>query len=103
MRGQDVYSPGRTMSNASAPRRLFVGDLHGCLAELDELLDRFGFRPGRDLLFSVGDVVGKGPDVPGTLRRLRDSGATAVMGNHDHALVEAARRLKAGKHPKHLD
>ena len=103
MRGQDVYSPIGTMSIASQARRLFVGDLHGCLAELNELLDRFGFRPGRDGLYSVGDVVGKGPDVPGTLRLLREAGARVVMGNHDHALVEAARQLQAGKHPKHPD
>src|SRR5258705_817033 len=103
MRGQDVYSPSGTMKTASAARRLFVGDLHGCLGELDALLDRFGFAPGRDRLFSVGDVIGKGPDVPGTLRRLRELGARAVLGNHDAALLDAARQMKAGKTPKHRD
>ncbi|MDB5050516.1 MAG: metallophosphoesterase [Fibrobacteres bacterium] len=91
------------MTSASNARRLFVGDLHGCLAELNELLDRFGFHPGRDRLFSVGDVIGKGPDVPGTLRRLKDLEAQAVLGNHDFALLQAARQIKAGKHPKHRD
>ncbi|MEO7424519.1 MAG: metallophosphoesterase [Fibrobacteria bacterium] len=90
--------------NASAPaRRLFVGDLHGCLAELDALLARFAFRPGRDRLFSVGDVMGKGPDVTGTLRRLKELGAQAVLGNHDFALLQAARQMEAGKQPKHAD
>src|SRR6266850_955746 len=103
MRSQDVYSPSGTMNSASKARRLFVGDLHGCLAELNGLLDRFGFRPGRDRLFSVGDVIGKGPDVLGTLRRLRELGAEAVLGNHDFALLEAARRMKAGQKPKHRD
>jgi hypothetical protein len=85
------------------PRRLFVGDLHGCLAELDALLSRFGFRPGTDRLFSVGDVIGKGPDVPGTLRRLKDLEATVVVGNHDFSLLEADRQIKAGQEPKHRD
>lgn len=90
------------MDRALKARRLFVGDLHGCLEELDALLHRFGFRPGRDRLFSVGDVIGKGPDVPGTLRRLRDLGAKAVLGNHDSALLDAARGLSQ-RHRDYLD
>src|SRR5690606_17464980 len=37
----DTY-PGR---DGAPPRRLFVGDLHGCLEELEALLEKFGFRP----------------------------------------------------------
>ena len=85
-------------------RRFFVGDLHGCRAELDALLDVFGFRPGRDTLYSVGDVVGKGPDVPGTLQRLRDLGALAVAGNHDLSLVKTVRHpARPGRHREYLD
>lgn len=78
------------MAGVKRPRRLFVGDLHGCRAELDALLAAFAFRPGVDRLFSVGDVVGKGPDVPGTLGRLRELGAGVVAGNHELALLKAA-------------
>lgn len=93
-------SPRRDGASA---RRLFVGDLHGCLGELDALLEKFAFRPGLDRLFSVGDVVGKGPDVPGTLRRLKTLDAGAVLGNHDVALLEAARQEAAGEKPRHAD
>ena len=88
--------------NASS-RRLFVGDLHGCLAELDLLLSRFDFRPGIDALYSVGDIIGKGPDVTGTLRRLRELGAGAVLGNHDVSLLESARLERSGRKPKYRD
>jgi diadenosine tetraphosphatase ApaH/serine/threonine PP2A family protein phosphatase len=71
-------------------RRLFVGDLHGCREELDALLQAFAFKPGSDRLFSAGDVTGKGPDIPGTLRRLRELGAEGVIGNHDNYLLKAA-------------
>ncbi len=91
------------MDSPTQARRLFVGDLHGCLPELDALLAKFAFRPGIDRLFSVGDVVGKGPDVPGTLRRLKELGAHAVLGNHDFALLQAARQMQAGRKPKHAD
>jgi len=78
-----------------AKRRLFVGDLHGCLDELDGLLAKFAFRPGLDSLYSVGDVVGKGPRVPDTLRRLRALGAGVVLGNHDAFLVDAVHAPEA--------
>lgn len=78
-------------------RRLFVGDLHGCLAELNDLLDKFGFRAGQDELFSVGDVVGKGPSVPGTLALLRELKAGVVRGNHDEYLMKAVRTAEADR------
>ncbi len=70
-------------------RRLFVGDLHGCLDELEALLALFQFVPGQDLLFSVGDVVGKGPQVEGLLRRLTELGARVVRGNHEELFLRA--------------
>ena len=84
-------------------RRLFVGDLHGCREELDALLEAFAFRPGKDRLFSVGDVVGKGPDVRGVLQKLWDLGAQAVRGNHDQALLDAAGLPEDRRKPKHWE
>lgn len=88
---------------AGGVRRLFVGDLHGCRAELEALLALFGFREG-DRLFSVGDVVGKGPNVHGTLKLLKDLGAGVVKGNHELTLLKAARHPAGGsKGPGYLD
>jgi protein phosphatase len=82
-----------------------IGDVHGCLAELDELLDRLGWSAagetgarshpeGRKAIF-LGDLVDRGPDVPGVLRRtmaMVESGAAlAVPGNHDTKLVRKLR------------
>lgn len=88
---------------AGTGRRLFVGDLHGCRQELDDLLAAFAFVPGRDRLFSAGDVVGKGPDVPGTLRRLKDLGAQVVAGNHEMALLKAAAGHGSGRGRDYLE
>lgn len=84
-----------------------VGDVHGCLGELVLLLTQLGYRcrfdagdrpvgarhpDGRTLVFT-GDLVDRGPDVPGTLRlamgMLRDGDALAVCGNHDDKLRRA--------------
>jgi hypothetical protein len=52
-------------------RTIIVGDVHGCLAELDALLEYVGFSRG-DRLVSVGDLVVRGPDPTGVLDRLRE-------------------------------
>jgi len=48
-------------------RTLFVGDVHGCLTELEGLLNLAGFLPKRDRLFFVGDLINRGPDSLGVL------------------------------------
>lgn len=64
-------------------RRIFVGDIQGCRAQLDDLLRAVAFQPGRDALHPVGDLINKGPDSPGVLRRLVELQAQPVLGNHD--------------------
>lgn len=71
----------------TAPRRVFVGDIQGCRAQLEQLLDAIAFDPERDRLYPVGDLVNKGPDSLGTLRLLKAIGALPVQGNHDRSWV----------------
>ncbi len=69
-----------------------VGDLQGCLQPLKCLLRQVEFQPGRDVLWSVGDVVNRGPKCLKTLRflyRMRDS-LRMVLGNHDLHLLAVA-------------
>lgn len=79
--------------------RYAVGDLQGCFDPLRRLLDRVAFDPARDVLWSTGDLVNRGPQSLECLRFFRDLGGSArvVLGNHDlHLLAVAAgiRRLK---------
>ncbi|MEC8653587.1 MAG: metallophosphoesterase [Planctomycetota bacterium] len=64
-------------------RRIFVGDIQGCLAQLRALLEAADFARGRDVLVPVGDMVNKGPDSEGVLDLLIDVEAQPVLGNHD--------------------
>jgi bis(5'-nucleosyl)-tetraphosphatase (symmetrical) len=70
-----------------------VGDIQGCLEPLQCLLEAVGFTPGEDTLWSVGDLVNRGPASLQTLRFLYDmrDDLVAVLGNHDlHLLATAA-------------
>lgn len=83
------------------PRRLIVGDIHGCADELAELLFRFKFMPGHDVLYSVGDVIGKGPKAREALELLRQFGARATLGNHEQHLLNAAALPPSERTPRH--
>jgi bis(5'-nucleosyl)-tetraphosphatase (symmetrical) len=72
-------------------RRIFVGDIQGCLRELERLLEKVGFDPERDELHPVGDFVNRGPDSLGVLRLARKLGAGGVLGNHDLHLLQIVR------------
>ena len=42
--------------------RWVVGDVHGCVRELERLLRQIRYDEGRDELWSIGDLLNKGPD-----------------------------------------
>ncbi len=79
---------------AAVPDTWVIGDLQGCCTPLDTLLNHpdIGRDPHTRLWFA-GDLVNRGPDSLGTLRRVMALGdrAVAVLGNHDlHLLAVAA-------------
>ncbi|ALC20159.1 polynucleotide kinase-phosphatase [Streptomyces pristinaespiralis] len=71
-----------------------IGDIHGCSSELETLLGKLGYvdgahPEGRTAVF-VGDLVDRGPDSPGVLRRVMAmvaaGNALCVPGNHENKL-----------------
>lgn len=71
-----------------------IGDIHGALHKLRQLLarceDHAGGRPRRYVF--LGDYIDRGPDSAGVLRVLRDMAArlpdvVALMGNHEAMLL----------------
>lgn len=69
-----------------------IGDIQGCDAALQRLLDKIGFSPSRDTIVLLGDLVNRGPDSAAVLRRVQGFGASALslLGNHDLHLLGVA-------------
>ncbi|MDQ0773839.1 protein phosphatase [Streptomyces aurantiacus] len=76
-----------------------IGDIHGCASELDTLLGKLGYvdgvhPEGRTAVF-VGDLVDRGPDSPGVLRRVM-----SMVGSGDALCVPGNHENKYGRHLK---
>lgn len=64
-------------------RDFAVGDIHGHFTRLQSALDAAGFDPAVDRLFSVGDLVDRGPECRDVLDWLDKPWFHPVRGNHD--------------------
>lgn len=68
-------------------RDLIVGDVHGYFGRLQAAIDAVGFDPERDRLFSVGDLVDRGPECDLALEWLAKPWFHAVRGNHEDMAI----------------
>jgi len=93
---------GRSLLNASIkralqrePRVIAIGDVHGCIDELQALLRKCDYQPG-DLVIFLGDLVSKGPDSTSVVKMAREIGAIGVRGNHDFEVIRWHQAIKSG-------
>ena len=77
-------------------RDFILGDLHGTTILLRALMEHVVFDPGKDRLFSVGDLIDKGKDSPGGLALLRQPWFHAVKGNHEEMMLDYLLMHKFG-------
>ena len=69
-------------------RTLVIGDIHGCYGELSDLIEKFS-PTDKDQIYSVGDVINRGPDSSKCIELLKDLKAKVVMGNHEHWYIRS--------------
>ncbi len=84
-------TPGRTIA---------IGDIHGCLAALQALIDVIA-PSAEDTLITLGDYIDRGPDSSGVLELLCELSSVCrvrtLLGNHE------AMMLMAIADPRELD
>ena len=66
-----------------------IGDVHGCLDELRQLLQKAGVSSENHVIIFCGDLVNKGPKSQETVNFVRQLGAGvySVRGNHEENII----------------
>lgn len=72
----------------TAGRDFVVGDIHGMFTLLSQKLEEIGFDPTVDRLFSVGDLVDRGPKSEEFEKWLSFPWFHAVRGNHEQMVID---------------
>jgi len=82
-----------------------VGDVHGEIEALEDLLHALGYRgrgehAGARRLVFIGDLCDRGPDSPAVIRRVREmveaGTAQCLLGNHEVNIMRGARKQANG-------
>lgn len=78
-----------------ASRTIAIGDIHGCLAAFDALLEAMDLQAD-DRLVTLGDYVDRGPDSRGVIERLCELADRCelipLMGNHEVMMLDGLRQ-----------
>lgn len=69
-------------------RHLIVGDLHGRYDMFMRLLDRVSYDPTKDIIYSVGDMIDRGPDSVKVVEFFQQERCYAIKGNHELMLLD---------------
>jgi len=65
-----------------------IGDIHGCISQLDKLLAQLDIDAGEDTLLFIGDYIDRGPDPKGVIDYIIDirknvRNVVCLSGNHE--------------------
>ncbi|RGP77170.1 calcineurin phosphoesterase [Fusarium longipes] len=91
---QDVELTGRI---------IIVGDVHGHLPELKDLLQKVAYdKKNGDQLIFVGDLINKGPDSPGVVQLAMDLDALSIRGNNEDRVLAAYSAINRGDDSKFI-
>ena len=82
-----MYSTKKLHINQTG-RDFVVGDIHGAFDLVLRAMDEINFDPARDRLFSVGDLIDRGPESHRCAKFLAQPYVHAVRGNHEDMLIE---------------
>jgi serine/threonine protein phosphatase 1 len=96
-----VEKTGASGSRVIAGRVLAIGDIHGCAAQFEALIEAIA-PSADDHVILLGDYVDRGPDSRSVVNRVLELSkthrVTALKGNHEQMMLEAR-----GSHEKLSD
>jgi serine/threonine protein phosphatase 1 len=74
-------------SLAKDSRLIVIGDVHGCIRELELLIDTLKPEKGDRIIF-LGDLINRGPDSKSVLNLARSLNGHSILGNHEYRLLK---------------
>jgi len=83
------YNPLRKLPANTQGYDFVVSDLHGCYDDLQILMDYVKFDTSKDRLFSVGDLVDRGPKCLEVARLMYENYFYPVRGNHEQLCIDS--------------
>ncbi len=85
------HTPADFAAHHPPSRRIAVGDIHGCLKPLEQLIEQIAPDSHTHLIF-LGDYIDRGPDPRGVIEFLLELRTripcTFLMGNHEQMMLE---------------
>jgi hypothetical protein len=80
-------------------RHVIIGDVHGCIDELNELLQQLAPVSDDQLIF-IGDLIDRGPDSSGVVRQVvqwsKQMDVKLILGNHEEKFLRYVQHIKNG-------
>jgi serine/threonine protein phosphatase 1 len=84
-------------------RDFVVGDLHGRYDLLKKAMATHDFDKTKDRLFSVGDIINRGPQSVKCLKLLKKPWFYMVLGNHEVLFIEAVKNGQMKDYARQID
>jgi serine/threonine protein phosphatase 1 len=76
---------------ASGPKRYVISDIHGCLEELNLLIEKLPLEKDSELIF-LGDYIDRGPNSAQVIEKIinlsKEYKTTCLMGNHEKMFLD---------------
>ncbi len=69
-------------------KTVFISDVHGCLDELNELLELLDYKNPDVRIIMLGDLIDRGPDSVGVVKRCRELKLESIRGNHENKFIK---------------
>ena len=68
-------------------RHFVFGDIHGRYTTFRRLLDAIDYDSNTDVIYSVGDLIDRGPDSAPVVEFFQNEHCHAILGNHEHMVM----------------
>jgi len=77
----------RSIALDESKRHFVFGDIHGRYATFQCLLKTINYDPSTDVIYSVGDLIDRGPDSASVVEFFQQSHCHVVLGNHEQMVI----------------